>query len=358
MDPVDLEQLLYELRSVNAETITIPSKSLTPGCVIASQSPWSQHVVTKLPAPVSATRVRVTVRHLHGGHNASFNLMADGKIEIYRHRLASAQLSLVPTVPHCIVPDDPEPGDRVVHAYHDKYRLGEGRFFEFNGTEWQQVRDTVDRGRCSTVVRTFSLGIRCIVSNPAEPSPLGWYTYLPAKHRPFLYVDGAPMPARTVDDLTVGDTIRITGGGRLLVTDIRQHSTSTTLVMTLTQKPTHHMRQFLWDRSEGAVIEHHDSGRTRTLYPTDPRPGELLGAVGLTPGDTVIAAWGLPYSAVMTVEDVWGQPLLNHMNVHGTASDGRPVRILTGQEKRYYLLHRPAAVHARAVYEPLARAHA
>lgn len=360
MDPVDLEQLLHELRSGNAETITIPLQSLTPGCVIAGTTSWDHHVVTKLPVPVNASRVMVTIRHLHGGHNVTRSMAADEQIEIYRHRLDSSQLGCVPTVPRCMVPEDPETGDRVFHHFHEVHRLGEGRFFEFNGQEWQQVQDIVDRGKCRTVVRTFDLGIRHIVSNPIDPDPSGWYTYLPAGHRPFLYVDGVPVPARTVDELAVGDTIRVPGGGKLRVDSIRRNPSATTLTVAMVKKSIHPMRHFMWDRSEGATAEHHDSGRTRTLYPTDPRADELINAAGLIPGDTVITAWGLPHSAVAAIEDVWGQPLLHRMFILATASDGRPVRSVTGLENRYYLLHRPqpTAVHARASYEPLARAHA
>jgi hypothetical protein len=360
MDPVDLEQLLYELRSGNAETITVPLQSLTPGCVLAEKTSWDHHVVAKLPVPLNASRTMVTVRHLHGGHNLTRNMAADGRVEIYRHRLDSSRLGSVPTVPRCVVPEDPETGDRVFRHAHEVHRLGEGQFYEFNGQEWQQVQDIVDRGKCRTIVRTFDLGIRHIVSNPIDPDPSGWYTYLPAGHRPFLYVDGAPMPARTVEELAVGDTIRIPGGGRLRVDSIRRRTSATTLTVAMVKKSIHPMRHFMWDHSQGATAEHHDSGRTRTLYPTEPRADELVNAVGLTPGDTVITAWGLPYSAVATIEDVSGQPLLQRMHVCATASDGRPVNSVTGLENRYYLLHRPqpTAVHSRSGGWHRARAHA
>lgn len=359
MDPVDLERLLYELRSVNAETITIPRTLLTPGCVIAGPSPWDHHVVTKPPVPVNAYRVMLSVRHLRGGHNSTRVLASDRHDEIYRHRLRPTQLALLPTIPRCIVPQDPQPGDRVVYHAHEVHRLGEGRFFEYNGSGWQQVQDIIERGRPRTIVRMFPQGIERIVSNTAAPDPLGWYTYLPAGHRPFLYVDGVPMPARAVDELVLGDVIRLPGGGKLSVTGIRRYSSSTAVLVTLAKKSIHPMRHFLWDRSEGAVAEHHDSRRTGSLYPTEPRHDEMISAVGLRPGDTVITAWGRPYSTVATVGDVWGKPLLNHMNVYCTATDGRSMRIVTGLENSYYLLHRaePTVSHAFAADEPIARGH-
>ncbi|MFD8656508.1 hypothetical protein [Streptomyces mirabilis] len=359
MDPVALEQLLYEVRSSHAKTITVPLTSLSPGCVLAGGS-WDHHVVVRRPVPVGATRATVNVRHLYGGHTLTLGMATGTDVTIYHSRLDPTHVGLVPTVPRCMVPEDPEMGDRVFQHYHEVHRLGEGRFFEFNGTEWQQVVDLVDRGRCRTTVRTFPLGIRHIVSNPVDPDPRGWYTYLPAGHRPFLYVDGIPVPARTVDELTVGDTIRIPGGGRIRVSDIRRNSSATTLNVTLVRKSRHPMRHFMWDRTEGAVAEHHDSGRTRTLYPTEPRADELINAVGLAVGDTVITAWGLPFSTVAVIDEVYGQELLQRMSVIGTATDGRPVRTVTGLDNRYYLLHRPrpTVAHSRAGWLPRARAHA
>ncbi|MFI0966980.1 hypothetical protein ACH4S8_37200 [Streptomyces sp. NPDC021080] len=359
MDPVALEPLLYALRSADAETVTVPFASLTPGSVIA-EGPWSRHLVTKRPMPVGGGRHTVTIRHLFGGHNITHGSRSEALVTVYAQTLDAGQISRVPVVPRCAVPEVPQAGDRVFQHFHEVDRLGEGRFFEYNGTQWQQVRDIADgRGKVSTVVQTWP-SIRHLVANPVDPSPLFWCTYLPAGHRPFLYVDGRPMPARTVDELTVGDTILIPGGGRLRVTDVRRTRSAATLSLTLLRASAHTNAHFLWDRTEGAVIEHHDSGRTRSLYATEPRADELISAVDLQLGDTVITSYGLPYSAVAVIEQVCGQPFLQHMNVYSTATDGRPLRAVTGLASQYYLLHRrqPTASHARGGWDVRARAHA
>ncbi|MFJ4902961.1 hypothetical protein [Streptomyces sp. NPDC088727] len=356
MDPVTLEQLFYELLSPNAATVEIPADRLTPGCVIATPE-WARHVVTATPNLQSAKTLSVPVRHLHGGHDIALPVSAGACIEIYRHRLAAAQLMYVPTIPRCVVPENPNEGDRVVQHFHDVLRLGEGRFYEYTGQEWQRVENVIEGDRSRTVVRTFPLGIDHLVNSTNAPSPLVWSTYLPADHLPHLYVDGVPMPARTVDELCVGDVIRFPGGGRLGVTSIRRNSFSTTIVVSLVQKSIHFMRHFMWDRSPGVTAEHHDSRRTGTLYPTEPRAGELICADQLDTGDTVITPSGY-HSAVATVDDVWEEPLQHHMNVRLTTGEGRSLRVMSSLEAgSYYLLHRPALTSHRwgTLLSPLSR---
>ncbi|MDQ1041498.1 hypothetical protein QFZ75_008000 [Streptomyces sp. V3I8] len=358
MDPVDLEQLLYELRSVHAETVTIPPAMLTPGCVLAGGS-WDHHVVTAA-MPVGSARSAITLRHLHGGHNAVRHHEADDHVTIYRAQLLAREVPRVPTVPRCEVPRAPKVGDRVFQHFHTVGRLGEGRFYEFNSSGlWQQVIDSVENGKPRTTVKTYPMGIQHIVGNLREPDPMSWYSYLPADHRPFLYVDGRPLPARTVTELIVGDVIRLPGGGRLQITDVRRRSSATTITVALLKKSIHPMRHFMWDRSEGATAEHHDSGRTRSLYPTEPREDELATALELQPGDTAITAWNRPFSAVAYIEDVFGQPLRATMHVHSTTTDGREQRAVIGLTKSYLILRRRRP--GRHAYAPAtdlaARAH-
>ncbi|MET7363186.1 hypothetical protein ABZS76_32780 [Streptomyces sp. NPDC005562] len=358
MDPADLEQLLCELRSVNAETVTIPSEQVTPGCVIATGT-WARHVVTAPPQPLSAKTLLTPVRHLHGGHDLSRRWSRSESVTIFRQRLRVSSIRSVPVVPRCFVPNDPIAGDRVFHHDHEVLRLGEGRFFEFDGSQWLQVTETGDGRRNRRTVRTFEK-LRPVVSDPGESSPYGWYSYVPAGHRPHLYVDGAPMPARSVDELRVGDVIRLPGHGRLQVADLLRRPSSTTITVRVLQPSMHELRHFMWGRATGATGVHEDSGRTRSLYPTEARADELLTAADLRPFDTVITAWGAPYSAVAVVEDVWRQPVRAVMHVHSTGVDGRRWRSQTGLENRYVLLHRPQPCHDFAVKETLlpARSHA
>ncbi|MGW7100300.1 hypothetical protein [Streptomyces sp. NPDC054838] len=336
MDPVCLEQLLYELRSPNAETVQVRTEHLTPGCVIADGE-WARHVVTAPLQPLNKTSTLVPVRHLHGGHNIKLRRTRTKTVTIYRHRLDRASIGSLPAVPRCFVPSDPSAGDRILMNWHDALRLGVGNAFEFNGVEWLQI----SHGKTGMVVTPFR-NIAAVVSNPSESSPYGWYSYLPAGHTPHLYVDGIPMPARAIGDLVVGDVMRLPGGGRLEVADLVPHLHSTTVTVRLLQKSLHPMRHFMWSTAVGGTGQHEDSGRTRTLYATDPRPGELVSAADIEPGDTVITSYGSPYSAVAVVDDVWRQPVRATMNVESTGVDGRHYRTHTGLENRYYVLHRAA----------------
>ncbi|MGW9069234.1 hypothetical protein ACWGQT_07290 [Streptomyces yangpuensis] len=336
MDPVHLEQLLYELQSPNAEAVQVSAESLTPGCVIADGE-WARHVVTALPQPLNERTTLIPVRHLQGGHALRLRRSRTKTVGIFRRRLDTTAINSLPVVPRVFVPNDPTVGDRVLMNWHDMTRLGTGRRFEFNGTAWLRFDDSSGK----TVVSSCS-NLSAVVSNPSESTPHGWYTYLPARHLPHLYVDGLPTPARTVDDLIVGDVLRLPGGGRLEVTGLARHLYSTTVNVQVLRRSVHPMRHFMWDRTVGAVGQHEDSGRTQTLYATDPRSGELVTAAEVWPGDTVITSYGSPYSAVAVVEDVWRQPVRATMHVHSTGTDGRHYRTQTGLENRYFLLHRPA----------------
>ncbi|MEV7675020.1 hypothetical protein [Streptomyces sp. NPDC088752] len=360
MDPVDLEHLLYELSSEIAVTVSVPAEHLIPGCVLAGPSGWDHHVVTVRPMILGAENTSVTIRHLNGGHDHVLRLKRRDKVTIYRQRLDASQFDLVPSIPRCRVPVSPQRGDRVAYHAYAGQRLGEGIFFEFNGAEWQRVLTVMERGRVRTVIRPFPHGLADVIGSPENPDPGGWYSYLPVTHRPMLYVDGVPMPARGAVDLVPGDVIRIPGGGRLQVDEVRTTSTSTKITVRLVNRSLHPMRHFMWARTEGATAEHYDSGRTHTLYPTEYRADELLTASHLRPGDTAIIARGLPAATVVTVEELQEGGLFNRAYLHVTAADGRPLRVSTEGEPRYYLLHRPqrSTDHGYAPAVHAARAHA
>ncbi|MFD7835679.1 hypothetical protein [Streptomyces sp. NPDC059761] len=336
MDPVRLEPLLYELRSPNAETVQISTENLAPGHVIADGE-WARHVVNAPLQPLNETSTLVPVRHLHGGHNVKLRRSRTKTVKIFRHRLLRSEIGSIPVVPRCFVPDDPAIGDRILFTFHDVLRLGVGNAFEFNGVVWQRV----SHGKTGMTVTPFR-NIRAVVSDPSESSPHGWYSYQPAGHTPHLYVDGIPMPARTVDDLAVGDVMRLPGGGRLEVAALDPHLYSTTVTVRVLRPSLHPMRHFMWSTAVGGTGQHEDSGRTQSLYATESRPGDLVSAADIGLGDTVITSYGSPYSAVAVVDDVWRQPVRATMHVHSTGTDGRHYRTQTGLENRYVVLHRAA----------------
>ncbi|MFE6000399.1 hypothetical protein ACFQ6C_26620 [Streptomyces sp. NPDC056454] len=342
MDPMNLAQLLHELSSPHAETETIHADRLAPGHVLAGPG-WDRHVVTAVPNLLNSEALSVPVRHLHGGHTLTRHYLrrqgAPYDVTVYRGTLAPRQVSSVPSVPRCFVPNDPETGDRVYYHSNEVLALGEGRYFEFDGEQWRQVHTSSDGRRARDTVRYFE-GIRHLVSDPAESSPLGWYTYQPAGHTPHLYVDGLPMPARRAEGLAVGDILRLPGGGRLAVRKTRQTADGMSLNLELVAKSVHRLRHLTWANAVGDMIEHHDSGRTQALYATEPRPSELLTAAELHPEDTVITSWGARTSSVATVTDVWRQPVRAVLHLHATAADGRLMRIQSGIEPRHLLLHR------------------
>ncbi|MFH8483008.1 hypothetical protein [Streptomyces sp. NPDC018055] len=347
MDPMSLEQLLFELSSTTPATMVIPADRLTPGCVLAGTE-WDRHVVTATPILLSATVLSVPVRHLYGGgHTLTRRYSRDGQVTIYRNTLAARDAYDVPSVPRCFVPGDPETGDRVYHCLRDTLSLGQGRFYEYDGGQWRRV-SVVGADRPRTTV-TLINNLATVVSSPSESCPAGWYTYQPAGHAPHLYVDGQPMPARLAAELQVGDILRLPGGGRLEVRRARRTADDVvSLTLELVSRSKYQSRQLSWVRRLGDTIEHHDSGRTQTLYATEPRPSELLTSAELHPEDTVITSWGSRSSTVATVTDVWRQPVRAIMHLHATANDGRLMRIQSGIEPRHLLLHRVSQQPLRA----------
>lgn len=363
MDPFELDHLLYTLASSQAETVSIPVEKLTPGCVLAD-GPWERHVVTARTTPRSRTLLQAPVRHLHGGHTVHRSFRRDGTVLIYRARLARPSSFSVPEVPRCFVPENPEHGDRIVRQNHTADRLGDGDAFHFDGAQWVRATtmSVANGSRSRPLVQTFSVRkLRAIVSDVHESSPYGWYTYLPAGHLPHLYVDGRPVPARTAAELAAGDVVLLPGGGRLLVEgNARAVDGTRTLTLRVEASSRHVMRHLVWGSAPGDVIEHHDSGRTRSLYAAQPRPQELVPACDLYPGDSVIASYGAPYSSVATVTDVWRQPVTTTMHVHADRVDGSHLRAQTGLENRFVVLRSArAAEHGYApAGEPEMRMHA
>ncbi|PPS89579.1 hypothetical protein [Streptomyces sp. MH60] len=365
MDPVNFSRLMDELRSVDAETELSLVEDLAPGHVLASDT-WDRHIVTGLPTSRrehGAELMTVPVRHLHGGHALSLPFHAGRPVQVYAARASRAALHQVPVIPRCVIPEAPAVGDRVVLQPYTADRLGVGSSaFQFNGSRWQQA---VTAASGHTEIRTFpTRSIETIVRPTAYASSVGWHVYLPAGHVPHLYADGRPVPARTADQLTDRDVILMPGGGRLQVDSVTRHADGRTLRLTVLTASAHTGLHLTWASREGDRIEVEDSGRQGLLYATEPRAVELRSAAELVVGDTVIAAWGTPYSNVATVEEIWQQqpgvldPQRTSMHVHSTTVDGRPVRTQTGFDNRYLLLHRPSVDHASAPgVAALARSH-
>jgi hypothetical protein len=365
MDPVNFSQLMDALHSVNAETESPLVEDLVPGHVLASGS-WDRHIVTGLPTPRrehGAELMTVPVRHLHGGHALSLPFHAGRPVYVYAVRADRAALHQVPVIPRCVIPETPAVGDRVIRQPYTADRLGVGASaYTFTGDSWQQAVTTASG---HTEVRTFSTrSIETIVRPTTYASSVGWHVYLPAGHMPHLYADGRPVPARTADRLAGRDVILMPGGGRLQVDSVTRHADGRTLRLTVLTASAHTGRHLTWASRAGDRIEVEDSGRQGLLYATEPRAAELRSAAELLVGDTVIAAWGTPYSNVATVDEIWHQqpgaldPQRTSMHVHSTTVDGRPVRTQTGFDNRYLLLHRPAVDHATASVADLARSHA
>jgi hypothetical protein len=339
MDPVSFEQLAYELRSTHAKKIRALVEELTPGCVIASGT-WEGHVVTELPKRLDlvSNRVAVAVRHLHGGHTMQPYLPGKSTVEIYQARAARPTGHQVPVVPRCIIPYKPAAGDRIVMQRHRVDSLGSSVTYEFVGNRWQQMAVASD-GR-TDIYQASSDAVRGFVSTYDTPAPSGFFVYLPAGHRPHLYTDGRPVPARTAEELAEGDVVLVSGGGRLKVEGIARHADGHTLRLHVLTPSRHAARVLAWASRTGDRVEHHDSGLRGYLYATEPRASELLSAADLHIGDTVIAAWGTPYSNVATVDNVWRQPVRAAMHVHATTPDGRHTRTQTGFDNRYFVLRR------------------
>lgn len=339
MDPVSFDQLMRELAH-NVPTTEIPAGELTPGRVLACAA-WDRHVVTALPTRLNrhTDTLVVPVRHLHGGHSLRLYLPGNRPAKVYQARMHRPTGHEVPVVPPCVIPAAPAAGDRVVLQDCNVNRPGFVRTYTYDGERWASQYLTAS-GRLETD-RYDTGSLRAFVRTTNATSWMGWHVYLPAAHEhPHLFVDGRPVPARTAAQMREGDVVLIPGGGRLLVEAVTAHADGHTLKMRTVTASRHLMQHITWAGVCGDRIESHDSGRRGALYATEPRPGELLSAADLHVGDTVIAAWGTPYSHVATVDEVWRQPVSSAMHVHGTTPDGRHTRAQTGFDNRYYMLRR------------------
>lgn len=346
MDPVDLSQLRYELRSAaTPATITIPAEKLTPGCVL-SGGVWDRHVVVALPELLTAERQRTVIRHLLGGHRVSRRFTRSERVTIYRTRLAAHCVPGIFEIPRCFIPCDPQEGDRIVVQSPNPLRLGEGEFLTYNGGQWITIRETVSgSGIVRKDIRRIA-NIRAVAANPDETSPYGWYTYLPSGHRPYVYVDGRPMPARSAAELQNGDVLRLPGGGRLEVARATHTSSGTALSLRVIRRSERDL--LLWmpgSNVEGTLVEHHDSHRTGSLYASEPRPSELVSPADVAPGDVIISMWGAPHSAVGEVGNVSSRMGATAVHMELTAVDGRRYRQTNSLDPRHVLLHRQPVEH-------------
>lgn len=267
MDPVSLEQLFRELRSVGAESVDILSAELTPGRVIAAGS-RERHIVTGPARPhfVSGT-LTFPVRHLHGGHDVPYVVGDTAPVRVYAAHVAPSAVSKVPVVPPCVIPDNPAVGDRIVLQPYNAHAFGVVVAREFTGEHWRALP-----GGGGTLLRTSVM--REEVSPPMVGSLGGWYVYLPAGQQPRLYADGRPVPARGADELAVGDVMLIPGGGRFQIERVHRHPDGFTLSLRVLTPSVHEMRHLAWAQSEGDIVEHHDSGLRGYLYATEPRAEE------------------------------------------------------------------------------------
>lgn len=329
MDPITYEHLLYNLRSEDRRNyVPVPVTSLQRGTVLATR-PHDRHVVVSAPVSVSEHYVQLVVRSLDGGHNLRLKREAGGVVDIYRDRLMPSHLARIPLVPKVFVPDHPETGDRIVHHHRQGHGLADVMMYHYDGTQW-------------TRSGTREHDMRRLVGLSTGFTASGWFTYLPAGQSPYLYVDGLPLPARTVEGLLADDVIRTAGGGRLTVWSMKQLGTVTTVTVQVTRVSTHEDGQRVGAASDGAWLEFHDAG-TGALYPTEPRANELLPAPELVPGDVAITAYGTPRAAVAHITNVMGQPLSGPMHVYSTTPDDVEHHTVTGLHPQYVVLRRTAA---------------
>jgi len=268
MDPVSLDQLFHELRSVEAETATVSAADLTPGYVIAS-GVMDRHVIAGKPTSDSVSRtLSFPARHLHGGHTVPYVVGERAQVRVYAARVGASTVREVPEVPVCVIPDAPAVGDRVVLQPYVAHALGVADVREFTGQHWETLRPSGADPMSVTVMRDMV--------RPSSVGTLtGWYVYLPAGQRPYLYADGRPVPARGIDGLTEGDVMLVPGGGRLQVEGITRHADGFSLRLRVLVPSRHEMRHLTWASEAGDLVEHHDSGLRGYLYPTEMRAAEL-----------------------------------------------------------------------------------
>lgn len=336
MDPIDLDHLLYNLSAGDRADYSapVPVSTLQPGTVLRKAT-YDRHIVTAAPTPLRDGYVQLTVRSLYGGHTLRLKRQGGSVVDIYRDRLKTSDLIKVPCVPKVFIPDAPDAGDRIVYHNRAGVSLSNNWMYIHDGHGWT-VQSTGDRVR----------DMRSLISKTTGMAADGWFTYVPAGHAPHLYVDGQPIPARTIRAMRTGDVVRTPGGGRLTVLGIEAISNAMRLVTVVTDPTTLPGTQVIGSRTRGAVLESFDHHGI-ALFPVEPRPAELLTASQLHIGDTVIMASGGRRSSIAHITDVAGQPLSGPMHVYSTTDDGQEHRHLTGLHPQYALLHR-ASVQALA----------
>lgn len=334
MDPVDLARLRFDLASTNAAKIKIDisAEKLQPGFVL-NGGDLDRHVVTAAPTPMNHTMVALHVRSMYGGHTLRIRRKRITKVAVYTRRLDLSGIRAIPAVPRPLIPEDPEVGDRLAFQFTESLTLAAPHswIYTWTGGHWRRGEKTWD-------VR----GMRHLVTECRQ----GHFTYIPAGHRAHLHVDGVPMPARSVEELAPGDVLRHPGGARLLVVRAEEYKASYQIKASVLTPTAHPRRHMIGLEVAGTLLEGFDRYGSGSLYATEPREGELVGADRLHVGDTVITSFGMSHSAVAEVEDVWRQPAGTTIHVHGTACDGRPVHTQSGLDNRYVVLHREKSFSA------------
>lgn len=268
MDPVSLEQLFCDLRSISAESVGVPAAELTPGRVLATGS-LEHHVITGPARPdfVSGT-LTYPARHLHGGHDVPYVVGETATVTVYAAHIAPSSVREVPVVPLCVVPDAPAVGDRIVMQPYVAHSFGTVAVREFTGECWRALPGWGTAPKRTSVMREE-------VKPPIVGSLRGWYVYVPAGKRPYLYADGRPVPARAGSELTEGDVLLVPGGGRFQVERAARHADGFTFGLRVLTPSRHEMQHLAWAHLPGDGVEHHDSGLRGYLYATEPRAGEL-----------------------------------------------------------------------------------
>lgn len=333
MDPMDLGQLLPALTSTAAPQKTwTPAASLRPGVVLAD-SEYHHHVVVGLPEPLRGDLLDIPVRHLHGGHTIHLRRRPTTDVPVYRLCLETGQINRLPAIPRVFIPDDPDVGDRVVLFMNTVLTLGTPWIYTYDGADWYREGDAKSTG-----------ALRLSATSEHGLSLVGWYTYLPAAHQAHLLIDGTAYPARTADQLAVGDIVRQPGRCRLQVTEITDPPDARRIAFEVIDRTEHASLSHTFGLAcPGANLEAFDSGRTGALYATEPRPADTLHADQVRPGDTVITP---DPGTVLTVEDARQHHTSTgalSIDVEGSAPDGRPVHLQTLPAAPYVLLHRPTA---------------
>ncbi|MGA5598321.1 hypothetical protein ACPCSE_29225 [Streptomyces cellulosae] len=271
---VSLDDLFRELRSVKADTVNVSAALLSPGHVIASGK-LDRHVVTGPARPdfISQT-LTYPVRHLHGGHTVKYVVGDTATVSVYAARLAAKDVAGVPEVPLCGVPDAPAVGDRIVCQPYIAHAFGVMAARRFDGERWQTLPPGLGKPVRTSVMREE-------VAPPAVGSLTGWYVYLPAWQRPYLYSDGRPVPGRMAHELTEGDVMLIPGGGRFVIDGISLHADGYTFTLFVEEPSRHAWQHLFWANDRGSRVQHHDSGQRGYMYPTEWRPEEVRPAAAL-----------------------------------------------------------------------------